>query len=335
MVESIVKNDEINMIKNTPLGVSFKSIRYYPPHSHDECLEILFCMKGSVTIVSADQEIILHSGDIFSIDPEDIHSVSSDSSDNLLIVLHINMHELSIPYEKLRYAFFTCRSDHMSSQQRKISYSIIDSMLTIAYMFASEEYSNDDYISRQYKYLADSMVKIMLENYELFDYVNSYQSGSRISRERFGKLSAYCQQNYMNKITLKGLAADEYINENYLSQFMAKSPYGSFSNMINYIRCYESEQLLVHTDLSNLEISYRCGFSDTKYFYRHFRKWYGRTPREHKKLIKEKLQLPANYRTVTTKEIYPQLQAFISHYHTEKIREFLFSDHRWSQRSDD
>ncbi|MDV2687397.1 helix-turn-helix domain-containing protein, partial [Alkalihalophilus lindianensis] len=49
---------------------------------------------------------------------------------------------------------------------------------------------------------------------------------------------------------------------------------------------FKSEKLLLTTNKSIQEISTECGFSDTKYYYKHFNKWYNCTPAQYRKKYK-------------------------------------------------
>ena len=50
--------------------------------------------------------------------------------------------------------------------------------------------------------------------------------------------------------------------------------YSLMDHMINYFRCYRDERLLLTTDKTAIEISHMVGFSNPKYFYSNFRKWW-------------------------------------------------------------
>lgn len=47
-------------------------------------------------------------------------------------------------------------------------------------------------------------------------------------------------------------------------------------------RLNRAKELLSHSDLSITEISYRCGFTDSAYMGKQFRKAYGMTPKEYR-----------------------------------------------------
>lgn len=53
--------------------------------------------------------------------------------------------------------------------------------------------------------------------------------------------------------------------------------------MLSYRRANMSEPLLLGTDSTIVQISEECGFSDVKYFYSAFKKWYNCTPAQFRK----------------------------------------------------
>lgn len=98
--------------------------------------------------------------------------------------------------------------------------------------------------------------------------------------DRFTRVLEYIINNYKEKITVSQLASREHMNRNYFSQFVSKTVFSSFSNMVNYIRCYNAEILLLTTEKSISDISFECGFSDPKYFYSAFKSLWHMTPNE-------------------------------------------------------
>lgn len=64
-----------------------------------------------------------------------------------------------------------------------------------------------------------------------------------------------------------------------MSEYLRKMSVG-FRGMMSYIRANESETYLLRTNKTILEISEECGFSDVKYYYSAFKRWYKCTPKQ-------------------------------------------------------
>ncbi len=105
---------------------------------------------------------------------------------------------------------------------------------------------------------------------------------SSLQLDRYHRIIKFIDQNYGNKITLEDIAKQEFITKNYVSHFWRNLSYFSFQERLNYERVLKSEFLLLTTDMSISSISEQCGFSDAKYYYAHFKRWYGCSPLEHK-----------------------------------------------------
>ena len=125
--------------------------------------------------------------------------------------------------------------------------------------------------------------------------------------DRYHRVIKFMDENYGEKITLEDVASREFITKNYFSHFWKDLSYFSFQERLSYERVKRAELLLLTTDMSISHISEKCGFSDVKYFYNHFKRWYGSMPLEHKKkcLLYEKKG--ANYQNLkfnSIKEIF-------------------------------
>ena len=85
----------------------------------------------------------------------------------------------------------------------------------------------------------------------------------------------------MEKITLNDIVSSEFITKTYFSYYWKKFSSYSFTERVNYERVVKSEFLLI-TDASITKISEQCGFSDVKYYYKYFKRWFGCMPLEHR-----------------------------------------------------
>lgn len=298
-----------------PYSIQLCNIAHAEPHYHEHELELIYCLKGHVDLVAGHQNVRINKGEIFSVDCGDIHYIYSDE-DNLTILFHLDLTGLDISWEKLCYIYFACESCHCYPYQKKAMTYIKDIILTLSYFQYNHCEGSKD--------LANSLINILLKYFNWFNYENQTEQINMELHDRFYRILEYCTKNYNKKITISKLAEMEHINKNYSSQFLSNTVFMTFRDMIQYSRCYKAEQLLLLTDLPVSEISYSCGFSDSKYFYSSFKKWWKSTPSQHRARYAEYMNTSEEISFVCDTSACELLQWHITQWHTEKT---LFSHH--------
>lgn len=76
-------------------------------------------------------------------------------------------------------------------------------------------------------------------------------------------------------MTRESVAQAFYISPNYLSHLFQKNGAIGFNEYLNHTRLEHAKTLLKGYDLKVKEVAHRCGFVDSNYFCRLFRKKYG------------------------------------------------------------
>ncbi len=258
-----------------PLELRFLDIRRGKVHYHMHSIEMIMCLQGSVDILCNHENITLHPGEVFTIDYRDMHCLYSDT-ENLVLQVHINMADLSHPESFMRNVYLACQDLDLHSFQKEPLQEIKSVLLALAYTASTSANLEDEVVSRS----ANRIVDLMIRYFDWFSYMNFSDGQIETVHERIQYIFDDCHNNYMNRITIADLADLVHLNENYTSQFLGKSSYGSFQGMLGFIRSFEAQYLLLNTDLSISEISSLCGFSDERYFNKNFFNWWGRKPRE-------------------------------------------------------
>jgi two-component system response regulator YesN len=118
------------------------------------------------------------------------------------------------------------------------------------------------------------------ENFALNSTDQRYSGNSSL----VSKATQYINENYMNKITLLSVAEQLHTNHSYLSTLFKKETGISFTEYLNEVRLKRTQDLLLSTNLSLVEIALCSGFESQSYFTKVFKKKYGTTPREYRKL---------------------------------------------------
>ena len=286
---------------NLPFQAELSKVTNLVPHRHDTELELVYCLEGTVHLEAADQKATLHAGQLHSIDFADIHCLWSDD-DNITLIFHLDLSAMP-DWDELRYVFFACESSHCYPYQQAAMEKIKDIVLSLSYMYfmtvpaarstdlsAMHKLHNRAFAQDDLKQVLHELTHTLLQYFNWFNYENQDEYMNQDLYDRFTRILVYVIDNYKEKITVSQLASQENINRNYFSQFIGKTVFSSFSNMVNYIRCWHAEELLLTTDMPNAEISYACGFSDPKYFYAAFKDLWGCTPSEHRQQYEEYYQ---------------------------------------------
>lgn len=309
-----IKEEQPNYIGNTPLAVQIMNVQHYEAHRHSAAVEFLHCFSGSATAVIAHETIPLRQGELVAVEHENVHAVYSDE-DNLLMSVHLDLTRIPYPWEEIQYVFFSCATRMCRPHQRSAMEQIYDLLIGIAFLYAEK----DRYPHSCYQQIANILAQVFIENFCWFSIEELTSEENDKFRGRLNRIITYIQQNYKEKITIAQLAKREYINENYFSQFLKRTPFHSFTLMVQYVRCYEAEKLLLDTNLSVQEISDCCGFSSKKYFHKYFKHYWQTSPLQHKKWH-QRYALNANvFKVYRPEEILPTIKTYLSERHVTKI----------------
>lgn len=267
----IIPEPKLKYKNNMPFSAELCRIGKQYPHRHSTELELVYCLEGTIHLIAADQDYVLTPGQIHSIDYYDLHYLNG-SSDNMTLIFHLDLSALP-EWDELRYVYYACESNHCFPYQQPAMDRVKDIILALSTIY----FRGDDVdCSRGVRTLAD----VLLQYFNWFNYENQDDYMNEDLYARFTRILKYINNNYREKITVSQLASREHMNRTYFSQFISKTVFNSFSNMVNYIRCYNAEILLLTTDMSVSDISFECGFSDPKYFYSAFKSLWHLTPTE-------------------------------------------------------
>lgn len=267
-------------ISNTPVGISIYSITQEAPHYHEGILEIIYCFKGTAQLHSGYEYIEIREGDILSCNSFTIHSLASDQ-DNLFVSFYFDLRSPIFHKDDLDHIFFVCEKYVLTEEKQNEMQNLKHLLLTLLYFYC---FPNERVTSEcLFNDLAKNAIQMMLDQFHFFDYINTEPDYSLEAKKRFERIYIYINTHYMEKITIEHLCEKEHLSANYLSKFFKKTSYWGLSKSVNYVRIRRSEFLLLTSDKNISDIAYEVGFSDPKFYYKHFKTWYGHTPLQHKK----------------------------------------------------
>ncbi|EGS1687546.1 helix-turn-helix transcriptional regulator [Enterobacter cloacae] len=103
------------------------------------------------------------------------------------------------------------------------------------------------------------------------------------SRALFEAIRSYIDEHHASLLTRESVAQAFYISPNYLSHLFQKVGSVGFNEYLTQTRLEHARQLLKGYDLKIKDIAARCGFMDSNYFCRLFRKHTERSPSEYRR----------------------------------------------------
>ncbi|MFV0362604.1 MAG: response regulator [Suipraeoptans sp.] len=102
--------------------------------------------------------------------------------------------------------------------------------------------------------------------------------------EQISKILQYIYKNYNMELTLSVLAERYHFTTVYLSRYIKRETGYTFVEILTSIRMYYAAKYLKETKLKNGEICEKIGIKDERYFGQVFKKRYGLTPYEYRKI---------------------------------------------------
>lgn len=137
---------------------------------------------------------------------------------------------------------------------------------------------------------SDCIENILMQKICLLELLNILIYSLNISKKQIlndnsfcKKVNQYIENHFMERISIKDLAAYTHFQESYFSELFQKFFYQTPNKYINNYRLSYSASLLIGDNkLTVSQISIQSGFNDPRYFSRVFKNKYGMTPSQYR-----------------------------------------------------
>lgn len=299
----------IRQIGNTPLSISVYSVKQAPTTLHEKgVLEIIFCLKGSVKFSYAYENFTLNAGEYISVDKDAYYLYSG--KDNVCVSLYFDLKYFEDKYPFICDNLFVCEGCAESTMEFPTPYHNQLKGMMLALLKCLLEHGDEKKVISA----SEKIIDLFVEHFDIFFFHSKDMSHSDEHFRRTREINQYLCVHMKEKMTIENLANEFKFTPGYMSEFIRKNSVG-FRSMVAYIRANHSEYLLLNTNKTILEISEECGFSDVKYYYSAFKKWYKCTPkqfREYYGKIKEE-----NLDSLEPKTILPLVDELMTTHYIE------------------
>lgn len=256
---------------------------YVPIHWHDE-MELIYIKKGTGIINVDFTQHTVSAGTIALILPGQLHSIEQFENESMEyenIIFHPNM--------LISKKTDTCNTDFfLPLLSGNVSVPLLYTPDSPHYHEIAACIDANDEISKTNPTGYQLFIKSQLF---MFFFILFHKCSSREpqkknykSLEKMKLILKYIENNYMNKITIEGIAQEVGLSQSHFMKYFKNTMGTSFIEYLNEYRLTMASRLLLSSDSSVLAIAEEVGFENLSYFNRTFKKRFGQTPREYRKL---------------------------------------------------
>lgn len=289
-------------------GANFKvflvNMLYRTPHVH-KAFEICLLLDGHILLLSQKQEMNINKGDFFILNSFQSHELKAQHP-ALLLTLQVSPSFFSSYYPQIENINFSS-SIFPRDINPSLYQTISETILQIAHIYFKKlelhELKCAELLNRTFYHLLQLLPYRTIPDNE--------KSSSRTRGKRMRIITDYIDKNFSRKLLLSEIAEREQLSLSYLSHFFKNSFGISFQDYLIKIRCEKARQLLLLTELSLLDISIACGFSDPKYFNSGFKRQYNSSPKNHRKQFQHNNLIQQQKSILTTQEFLSPTSSLI------------------------
>ena len=257
-----------------------------PVHWHDE-MEIIMIERGELDIRIGNQDYIGEVGEVFFVNPRELHLMESLKIDGLYYTMLFPLEFISFQtIDALESELLAPIRNNQLLFPHKLEPALEEKIkpflreIVTANIKMHELEADEISLARNHLNTRIQLLQILQCMYEEGTFIKAEQGNhSNMQKE----MLAYIQECYLDKITLAMLADQFHLSEKYVSRFFVTHFHMPFSNYVVHLRLTHARQLLETTDEPITEIAMKSGFSNVSYFIRSFKAMYGMAPLQYRK----------------------------------------------------
>lgn len=256
-------------------------------HQHVDFSELVIVLNGHATHVVNNEESFIKKGNAFVLNGGTSHAYKAPHDFKICNIMY-KPKMLNAAGSDLRslngyQALFILEPHYrnLNSYKSKLNMSI-----------SSQEYSSalvatmiKEYEAKEPGYqtlLASRFMELVVYLSRLYDH---QEKGVANSLMHLASAISYIEDHYLEEVTLEEISNQSGISVRHLNRIFQSYYQTTPVAYIQRLRLERACTLLMQTNLSVTEISVKCGFNDSNYFTRQFKKVYGITPKAYRKTI--------------------------------------------------
>lgn len=268
--------EEFHFHPSTPFALFETNASQVMIHCHD-CLEINYITSGNGHYIIEDNTYPIHPGDLFIINNAEHHMAVHEGSLSMIVFV-FDPHfiwDTSAEYDYLG-PFFSQNAAFMNRISPEHSFYKKCSSI---FMQIAQEHTRQN---AGWQLLIKALLMLFLAYLNRSCLMNakndsvSYQRNN--SYDKLRPVIEYIHDHFQDSISLEDLAQIALMNKSYLSSYFTKVMKIRIFEYIEQVRISQAKLLLKTTNQPITEIAFSCGFNNSSYFNRMFKRITGTTP---------------------------------------------------------
>ena len=289
-------------------------------HWHDE-QELLIVVAGTLDLKVGYEWFHLKEGDIMLINSDEIHCLKETEEENIVISVYVDCNAIYEKYPDFYEIIAIWEYPEAFEKLNQHKPTIMENVSKLAVMI--EKGYDQETVMEQ----VDAFLKSLIYCYRI-DITDLNGAAFQVTDEKQDmvyRIIKYLYSNYDHKVSLQDISEQEYMSMFYLSHKFKDITGVSFRDWLNFVRVEKAEKLLLETSEPITEIAYQCGFSDVRYFNKHFVKWYKISPVKYRQLFKESYETNSDMgrfqENVSMEDIIDKIEAVVPEARKESFEE--------------
>ena len=267
---------EIISPTNSYFSVFFNEIQYRSYHRHN-AFEICLLLRGKGKISTPEGAMSVASGDVWVMNPFQPHRYAG--SRMLVLIVQIAPGFFAAGFPVIQNVIFRFTTINVFEAYTEL----FRSLMKLAELIYIKPQRYELKCSGLLNYMFDQLMEFLP-----YSIISESDKKAQKSRMRLvNEVITSIEKNYYHKLLLSDIAEELNLSVNYLSHVFKNCTGMSFQKYLAKIRCTQAYTLLQATDLSLFDISISSGFSDAKYFTKNFVEFYGISPGDMRKSLRD------------------------------------------------
>ncbi|SET20997.1 helix-turn-helix domain-containing protein [Paenibacillus sp. NFR01] len=253
-------------------------------HQHVDFSELVIVLNGHATHVVNNEESFIKKGNVFVLGGGTPHAYKAPHDFKICNIMY-RPQMLNSAGPDLRtlngyQALFVLEPFYRSIHSYKSKVNI--SIASLEYVSQLVAGMIEEYETKLHGYqtlLASRFMELVVYLSRQYDHQDSEVDSSML---HLANAVSYIEDHYLEQVSLEEIAADSDISVRHLNRIFQAYYLTTPIAYLQRLRLERACTLLKQTNRSVTEIAYECGFSDSNYLARLFKKTYGMSPKSYR-----------------------------------------------------